>query len=78
MIMKTEPFISVGRLEAILRHSSLVMLGTVIVLAALVLLPVPALFLAVLVGAIGLGAGTAELRRRARLDLPGLPMTHSD
>ncbi|WP_380065998.1 hypothetical protein [Dankookia sp. GCM10030260] len=49
------------------------LLGATILLAALALLPAPALFLAGVIGAIGLGLSLAELRRHGGPDVPSLP-----
>ena len=59
--------------ETALPHAVLPMVGAAILLAALAILPAPALFLAALIGATGLGLTLAELRRHGGPDVPVLP-----
>lgn len=61
--------------ETTLPHGVLPMIGAAILLAGLAILPAPALFLAVLIGATGLGLSLAELRRHGGPDVPSLPQT---
>ena len=49
------------------------LIGAAIILLALAFLPGPALFLAVLIGATGLGLALAELRRHGGPDVPSIP-----
>ena len=48
-------------------------LGAAVLLAGLAVLPAPALFLAALIGATGLGVSLAELRRHGGPGVPTLP-----
>ena len=57
----------------VLPQATLPFFGATIILTALVFLPAPALFLAVLIGATGLGLALAKLRRHGGPDVPSLP-----
>lgn len=59
--------------ESSLPQAILPVIGAVILLTGLAVLPAPALFLAVLIGATGLGLTLAELRRHGGPDVPTLP-----
>lgn len=59
--------------EPSLPQALLPTIGAVLLLVALAFLPAQALFIAVLIGAIGLGLNLAELRRRGGPDVPVLP-----
>jgi hypothetical protein len=59
--------------EASLPQAILPVLGAAILLTGLIILPAPALFLAALIGATGLGLTLAELRRHGGQDVPALP-----
>jgi hypothetical protein len=61
--------------EASLPQATLPLVGTATLLAGLAVLPAPALFLAGLIGATGLGLTLAELRRHGGPDVPALPPT---
>jgi hypothetical protein len=54
-------------------HAILPLIGAAVILTALAVLPAPALFLAALIGATGLGLCLAELRRHGGPDVPALP-----
>jgi hypothetical protein len=59
--------------EAFRPPAILSVIGATIILTALAVLPAPALFLAALIGATGLGLALAELRRHGGSDVPALP-----
>jgi hypothetical protein len=74
-IMKINLHVPGAHTEAALPQVLLPLLGGVIILAALVFLPGPALFLAGLAGAIALAVNLAELRRHGGPGVPHLPLT---
>jgi hypothetical protein len=59
--------------EASLPQAVLPVIGAAILLTGLAVLPAPALFLAALIGATGLGVSLAELRRHGGPGVPALP-----
>jgi hypothetical protein len=59
--------------ETSLPQGIMPVIGAVILLTGLAVLPAPALFLAALIGATGLGVTLADLRRHGGPDVPVLP-----
>ena len=59
--------------DAALSSAIMPVVGAAILLTGFVVLPAPAVFLAALIGATGLGVSLAELRRHGGPGVPALP-----